>query len=214
MVKLDIFADPSCPWCYVGKAYLDRALERSGDHPFVIEWHPYQLNPDMPAEGMDRARYLEAIFGSKANAIDAHVELQKHADKAGVEFDFEAIDRTPNTFDAHRLVFWAGLESKQTAAMSALMKAYWSEGRDISSHEVLCDIADSIGLDASVIGRLLKSDSDVEDIKRREAHSKEMGIRSVPTYIVAGKHAVPGAQSTELWEQVIKDIQGLMTETE
>lgn len=212
MVKLDIFADPACPWCYVGKAYLDRALEKSGDHPFIVEWHPFQLNPDMPAEGMDRADYLEIVFGSKEKAVEAHVELMDHAAKAGISFDFEKIKRSPNTLDAHRLVYWAGLESKQTPTMTALMQAYWRDGRDISDHEVLCDIGDSVGLDASVIARLLKTDSDIESIQRRDAHSREMGVKSVPTYIVAGQHAVPGAQNTELWMNVISDIQKMLKE--
>ena len=210
MVKLDIFADPSCPWCYVGKAYLDRALEQSPDHPFTIEWHPFQLNPALPKEGVDRAAYHEGIFGSKEAAVAAHVELQKHEDQAGVAFNFDAMTTTPNTLDAHRLVFWAGIEGRQTAAMSALLKAYWTEGRDIGSAEVLCDIADSIDLDAAVIARLLKSDSDVESILKREAHSREMGVRSVPTYIVAGQHAIAGAQPTDLWTKVITDINAMI----
>ena len=210
MVKLDIFADPSCPWCYVGKTYLDRALEQTPDHPFTVEWHPFQLNPALPKGGVDRAAYLEGIFGSKEAAVAAHVELQKHADQAGVTFNFDAMTTTPNTLDAHRLVFWAGIEGRQTAAMSSLLKAYWSEGRDIGSAEVLCDIANSIGLDAAVIARLLKSDSDVESILKREAHSREMGVRSVPTYIVGGQHAIAGAQPTDLWSKVIADIKDMI----
>lgn len=205
-VKLDILSDPICPWCYIGKANLDRALEAVPDHPFIIEWHPFQLNPDMPREGMDRRAYLEAKFGGKEGAVRAYAPVVEHAQKAGLNIDFEAMQRTPNTLDAHRLIHWAGIEGKQTAAVSSLFKAYFTEGRDIGNRETLADIADGIGLDASVILRLLQSDADEEMIRERDAHSRKMGVNSVPTFIVANKHAVPGAQPTEVWKQVITEI--------
>ena len=205
-VKLDILSDPICPWCYIGKANLDRALEAVPDHPFIIEWHPFQLNPDMPREGMDRRAYLEAKFGGKEGAVRAYAPVVEHAQKAGLNIDFEAMQRTPNTLDAHRLIHWAGIEGKQTAAVSSLFKAYFTEGRDIGNRETLADLADGIGLDASVILRLLKSDADEEMIRERDAHSRKMGVNSVPTFIVANKHAVPGAQPTEIWKQVITEI--------
>lgn len=205
-VKLDILSDPICPWCYIGKANLDRALEAVPNHPFIIEWHPFQLNPDMPREGMDRRAYLEAKFGGKEGAVRAYAPVVEHAQKAGLNIDFEAMQRTPNTLDAHRLIHWAGIEGKQTAAVSSLFKAYFTEGRDIGNRETLADIADGIGLDASVILRLLQSDADEEMIRERDAHSRKMGVNSVPTFIVANKHAVPGAQPTEVWKQVITEI--------
>ncbi len=205
-VKLDIMSDPICPWCYIGKTHLDRALEAAGDHPFIIEWHPFQLNPDMPREGMDRRAYLEGKFGGKDGAVRAYAPVVEHAEKAGLKIDFEGMKRTPNTLDAHRLIHWAGIEQKQTAAVSALFKAYFVEARDIGDHEVLADIADAVGMDASVVLRLLGSESDREDIAARDAHSRKMGINSVPTFIVGSKHAVPGAQPPELWAQVISEL--------
>lgn len=205
-VKLDILSDPICPWCYIGKANLDRALEAVPNHPFIIEWHPFQLNPDMPRDGMDRRAYLEAKFGGKKGAVRAYAPVVEHAQKAGLNIDFEAMQRTPNTLDAHRLIHWAGIEGKQTAAVSSLFKAYFTEGRDIGNRETLADLADGIGLDASVILRLLQSDADEELIRERDAHSRKMGVNSVPTFIVANKHAVPGAQPTEVWKQVITEI--------
>ena len=206
-VKLDILSDPICPWCYIGKAYLDRALAEIPDHPFVIEFHPFQLNPDMPAEGMDRRAYLETKFGGKQGAARAYAPVVEHAEAAGLTLNLDKIQRTPNTLDAHRLIHWAGIEGRQYAAKAALFQAYFVDGRDIGDHEVLCDLADSLGMDASVVMKLLSSDADREDIRRRDAHSREMGVNSVPTFIVAGKHAVPGAQSAELWQKVIKEIQ-------
>ncbi|UOA27401.1 DsbA family oxidoreductase [Pseudosulfitobacter sp. DSM 107133] len=205
-IKLDIMSDPICPWCYIGKTYLDRALEQNPDHPFVIEWHPFQLNPDMPAEGMDRRAYLEGKFGGKEGAVKAYAPVVEHAQKAGLKIDFEAMKRTPNTLNAHRLIHWAGIEGRQTAAVSALFKAYFVEGRDIGDIDTLADIADGIELDAAVIRRLLESDADQQQIIDRDAHSRKMGITSVPTFIVAGQHAVPGAQPPELWSKVIAEL--------
>ncbi len=205
-IKLDIMSDPICPWCYIGKAHLDRALLDHPDHPFVIEWHPFQLNPDMPAEGMDRRAYLENKFGGKEGAVRAYAPIVDHAREAGLTINFEQMKRTPNTLDAHRLIHWAGIEGRQTAAVSALFKAYFVEARDIGDAEVLADIADSIEMDAGVVTRLLQTDEDCKAIQDRDAHSRRMGINSVPTFIVANQHAVPGAQPPELWAKVIAEL--------
>lgn len=205
-VKLDIMSDPICPWCYIGKAHLDRALAAHPNHPFQIEWHPFQLNPDMPAEGMGRRAYLEGKFGGKEGAVRAYAPVVESAEKAGLKINFEGMQRTPNTLNAHRLIHWAGIEGRQTAAVSALFKAYFVETRDIGDTEVLTDIADSIEMDAAVVARLLSTDEDAKDISDRDAHSRKMGINSVPTFIIGGRHAVPGAQPPELWAKVIADI--------
>jgi predicted DsbA family dithiol-disulfide isomerase len=206
MVKLDILSDPICPWCLIGKAQLERALEARPDHPFVIEWHPFQLNPDMPAEGADRRAYLEEKFGGKERAVQIYARVAEHAAAAGIEIHFEGITRTPNTLDAHRLIHWAGIEGVQARVVSALMRGYFQEGRDIGDRDTLADIADSAGLDAAVIRKLLDSEADVAEIRARDLAAREMGVTAVPTFIVAGKHAVPGAQPTEVWLRVIDEI--------
>ncbi|SLN28624.1 DSBA-like thioredoxin domain protein [Roseivivax jejudonensis] len=206
MVKLDILSDPICPWCYIGKAQLDRALEQTPDHPFEIEWHPFQLNPEMPDGGMDRREYLEAKFGGRDGALEAYRPVVEQAEAAGLDLALDRIDRTPNTLDAHRLIHWAGIEGRQTAAVSALFRAYFKDGRDIGDRETLADIADGIELDAAVIQRLLASDADRDEIAERDRAAREMGVQSVPTFIVAGKHAVPGAQPPELWLKVIAEL--------
>lgn len=205
-VKLDIFSDPICPWCYIGKAHLDRALVAAGSHPFVIEWHPFQLNPDMPDTGMDRRDYLEGKFGGKENAVRAYAPVVESAEAAGLTINFEDMLRTPNTLDAHRLIHWAGIDGKQNAAVDALFQTYFVDARDIGDRDVLSDVADSIGMDAAVVQKLLASDSDRDDIKARDTHSRKMGLKSVPTFIVGGQHAVPGAQPPEMWEQVIAEL--------
>lgn len=206
MVKLDIISDPICPWCYIGKANLDRALEAASGHPFQIEWHPFQLNPDMAQGGMDRRDYLEGKFGGKDGAVKVYGQIAKAAEAAGLEIDFAAIRRTPNTLNAHRLIHWAGLEQRQTPVVAALFRAYFKEGRDIGDADVLADTADGAGLDAAMIRQLLQGDSDLQDIRDRDAWAREKGVTGVPTFVVGQKHAVPGAQPPELWAKVIADL--------
>ena len=206
MIKLDIISDPICPWCYIGKAYLDRALAAHPDHPFSIEWQPYQLNPEMPASGMDRREYLELKFGGKDKAVKVYAEIAEKAEDAGLEFDFAAIKRTPNTINAHRLIHWAGIEGRQAFVVAALFKAYFTEGRDIGDATVLYNIAADSGMDADVVEQLLKTDADIEDIVARDALGREMGVRGVPTFIVANERVLTGAQPAQLWGQVIVEL--------
>lgn len=206
MVKLDILSDPVCPWCYIGKTNLDRALERHPEHPFAIEWHPFMLNPDMPAGGVDRAAYLEEKFGGRENAVRIYARVDAAAEAAGLHIDWAAIRRVPNTLDAHRLIHWAGLEGRQTPVAGALFRAYWREGRDIGDRAVLLDIAEAQGLDRAMIARLYDSGADEDYIRARDAHARSRGITGVPTFIVADSHVVPGAQPAELWDQVIGEI--------
>ncbi|WP_306150855.1 DsbA family oxidoreductase [Roseovarius sp. MMSF_3281] len=212
MVKLDIISDPICPWCYIGKTLLDQALAERPNHPFSINWHPFQLNPEMPRDGMDRRAYLEAKFGGQDGAVQAYLPVVEKAREASLNINFEAIERTPNTLDAHRLIHWAGIEDRQMAMAVALFKAYFEEGRDIGDRDVLADLADGLEMDAAVVRRLLDSDADEEAIRERDKQFREMGITSVPTFIVNGEHAVPGAQPPELWIKVIDEITGQLTE--
>ncbi|MFT3689212.1 DsbA family oxidoreductase [Paenirhodobacter sp.] len=204
MISLDIFADPVCPWCLIGKARLDRALEARPDHPFALAWRPFQLNPTLPPEGMDRQAFLQARFGAEAERI--HVPVLDAAREAGVTLDLAAIRRMPNTFDAHRLLFWAGLEERQTRVMSALMRAYWREGRDIGAPAALADIAAEAGMDRAMVARLLASDADRDTVAEAEAHARERGIRAVPTFILGNQYVLEGAQPVETWLKVIDEI--------
>lgn len=206
MIKLDIISDPICPWCYIGKAHLDRALTKHPDHPFEIEWHPFQLNPQMPDAGMDRREYLETKFGGKEGAVQVYSRIADAATQAGLEIDFEAMQRTPNTVNAHRLIHWAGLEGRQTAVVSRLFKAYFAEGKDIGDREVLLDIAESTGMDRAMTERLLDGEADAEDIRARDAHARDRGVSGVPTFVVANQHVLSGAQPPDLWERVIDEI--------
>jgi predicted DsbA family dithiol-disulfide isomerase len=205
MIRLDIFSDPVCPWCYIGKANLDRALEAHADHPFRIEWHPFQLNPDMPAEGVDKHDYLAAKFGED-RLVQMHLRLKEASRAAGAEIDPDTPRRMPNTLDAHRLIHWAGLEGRQTAVVSAVMRAYWREGRDIGNAGVLADIAAAAGMDRAVTARLLASDADADDIRARDADARAKGVSAVPTFLIAQQYVVSGAQPPEVWGRVIEEL--------
>jgi predicted DsbA family dithiol-disulfide isomerase len=206
MIALDIFSDPVCPWCMIGKARLDRALESRANHPYRIAWHPFQLNPDMAPGGMDRAAYLEAKFGGRRQAAEIYARVDAAARESGIEIDWAAIPRIPNTLDAHRLIHWAGIEGRQTLVADALFRAYWKEGRDIGDRDTLADIADGAGLDAAMVRRLLATDADADEVRARDAHARARGMTGVPTFIIADRHVVPGAQPSELWTQLIDEI--------
>lgn len=208
MIRLDIHSDPICPWCMIGKAFLDRALAARPDHPLTIAWQPFQLNPGMPRDGMDRRVYLEAKFGSKSQAVAAYAQVAAQAERAGVTMDLAAIARTPNTLDAHRLIHWAGLEGRQTAVVSALFRAYFRDGRDIGAPETLLDIGADCGMGRALVARLLASDADVAETRSRDALARARGISAVPTFILDQRHAVSGAQPTEVWLDILDQIAG------
>ncbi len=206
MIRLDIISDIACPWCHVGKGHLDRALAARPDHPFTIEWHPFQLNPELPPEGMDREAYLVAKFGSRAQYMAQHGAMVDHADRAGVALNLDKVARTPNTLDAHRLIHWAGLEGRQGAVVTALFTALWQDGRDVGDRKVLAEIAGEAGLDAALIARALASDGDSDEIRARDAHARERGVSGVPTFVIASRHVLQGAQPAEVWIRVIDDL--------
>ena len=211
MAKIDIISDPICPWCYIGKTRLDRALELNPTHNFIIEWHPFQLNPTMPKDGMDRREYLEAKFGGQKEAIEVYSNIDKTATETGLSLNFGGIKRTPNTIDAHRLIHWAGIEGRQNSIIDRLFKAYFQEGRDISEHSVLTRIASAAGMDQDVVRSLLKSDADKEDIKARDTDARKRGIQGVPAFVLANEYVIQGAQTIDIWDNIIKEIQEVIS---
>jgi predicted DsbA family dithiol-disulfide isomerase len=206
MIRLDIFSDPICPWCFIGKSNLDRALEGDAGHPFKVEWHPFQLNPDMVAEGVDRLEYLAARFGGMDKAVAMSKQVEEAAAGYGVVIDFSKVPRVPNTLDAHRLIHWAGLEGAQTPMVNAVLRAYWRESRDIGDRGVLADLAGEVGLDRAAMGRLLASEADRDTITARDAHARERGISAVPTFVIADQYVVSGAQPPEMWRNVMAEL--------
>ncbi|MCC5955420.1 MAG: DsbA family oxidoreductase [Natronohydrobacter sp.] len=208
MISLDIYSDPICPWCYIGKARLDRALESRPYHPFEIRWHPFQLNPDMAANGMERAEYMALKFGDDAGVLKAYRPVIEAAQEAGVTLNLPAITRTPNTLDAHRLIHWAGLEGRQNAIVAALFRAYFREGRDIGGRDTLLELARESGLDSTLTQRLLATDADADRIRDADRMARARGITGVPFFIVDKQYAVSGAQPVQVWQNVIDELTG------
>ncbi len=206
MIRLDIFSDPVCPWCLIGKANLDRAMESRPNHVFQVQWHPFQLNPDMPKEGVGHVDYLAAKFGSREKAIQAMLQVAEHAKKAGAEIDMEKVTRLPNTLDAHRLIHWAGIEGRQTAMVARLFKAHWREGADIGEAATLARLAGEVGMNAAAVARLLATDADADDIRARDMDARQKGVTAVPTFLIAQQYVVSGAQPVEMWQQVIDEL--------
>jgi predicted DsbA family dithiol-disulfide isomerase len=209
MIILDILSDPICPWCYIGKNNLDRVLAKEPINPFTIEWHPFQLNPEMPLAGMNRQDYLEQKFGGKQNAYRVYSRISSTAVKAGLNLELQLIKKTPNTLNAHRLIHWAGIEGLQNSVVSALFESYFVKGEDIGDLSTLVKIGASVGLDKDLISKLLKEDTELIEIKQRDANSRERGVTGVPTFIIANTHVLPGAQTEELWSSILLDIKQL-----
>ena len=205
-MRLEIWSDPICPWCFIGKARLDRALESRPDHPFEIVWRPFQLNPDMPREGMERDEYMALKFGDAQGILDAYRPVVEAAEATGLSLNLPAITRTPDTLDAHRLIHWAGLEGRQNAVVAALFRAYFQEGRDIGDRATLAEIAGRAGMDRGVTERLLASDADTAQIREAARMARARGIQGVPCFILDGQYAISGAQPVTLWQEVIDDL--------
>ncbi len=214
MTTIEIISDPICPWCYIGKTRFERALEKRPDHPFKISWKPFQLNPDMPPEGMGRREYLERKFGGKAAALQVYGDIQKAAEADGLKVKLDKIERTPNTINAHRLIHWAGVEGVQNEAVAALFIANFNEGKDISNPAVLADIAASVGMDRTTTERLLASDAEIAETKAADEKAREMGVQGVPTFLIDGQYVVTGARDTAFWVNLIDEINGIKAATE
>lgn len=206
MIRLDIFSDPVCPWCLIGKANLDRALADHPEHPFSIQWHPFQLNPSMPVEGVDKRPYLERAFGGAAQVDAVHARLTAMAQAAGLTMDPDLPKRIPNTLNAHRLIHWAGIEGRQSEVVAHLFAAYWQMGRDIGDMDVLADVAEQGGMDRAATLRLLNTEADRDDLIARDQDARQKGVTAVPTFLIAQQYVVSGAQSPEAWAEVIAEL--------
>ncbi|HLS19081.1 MAG TPA: DsbA family oxidoreductase [Paracoccaceae bacterium] len=206
MTRLDIMSDPICPWCYIGKANLDRAIAESGEIPFEIDWRVFQLDPGMAPEGVDRRTHIEAKFGGPDQVREIHARIEKAASEAGLTINFDRIERTPNTMDAHRLIRWSRAIGQQSAMVDRLFADYFVEGRDISNHEVLIEAARSIGMETEVVARLLSSDADREQLRAEEAEARKMGVNAVPCFILGGRYVIQGAQPVETWSKLIDEL--------
>jgi predicted DsbA family dithiol-disulfide isomerase len=196
-LTVDIYSDVICPWCYVGKRRLERACRAWDGVPVNIRWRPFQLNPTMPRNGMDRRQYLDAKFGSPAAARAIYDQVSTAGTEEGIHFAFERIARTPNTFAAHRLIWLAGHRGKQDEMVELLFRRYFLEGGDVGSIETLSLAAAQAGLDQAATETFLTGDEGVGEVKAEEAAGHRLGIRSVPYFVFNGANALSGAQPSE-----------------
>ena len=204
-VRIDVFSDTICPWCWIGKRRLERTLEARPDLDAETVWHAFQLNPTMPAEGMDRGEYLDAKFGGAHNARTVYGRVMAEGARESLPFDFGAIPRTPNTLDSHRLVRWAaGQPLGQTAMVEALFDAYFAKGQDVGDVEVLARVAATAGYDESDARGLLAGDEGRDEVTREDMRARSAGITGVPCFILDGKVAVPGAVEPDVFLRVFE----------
>ncbi|MGZ8366330.1 MAG: DsbA family oxidoreductase, partial [Nitrospira sp.] len=196
-LTVDIYSDVICPWCYVGKRRLERALKAWDGVPVNVRWRPFQLNPTMPRNGMDRRQYLDAKFGSPAAAQAIYDQVSTAGTEEGIQFAFERIVRTPNTFAAHRLIWLAGHHGKQDEMVELLFRQYFLEGGDIGNIETLSQAAAHAGLDRTSIETFLAGDEGIEAVKAEEAAGHRVGIRGVPYFVFNRTSALSGAQPPE-----------------
>ena len=198
MLTIDVISDVICPWCFIGKRRLEKAL---GARQATVRWHPFQLNPDMPREGIERKSYRIRKFGSweRSQELDAQVAAAGRGE--GIAFNFDRQSRTPNTLDAHRVIWLAGERCVQNAVVEALFLAYFTEGRDLSDRATLAVVAAGAGLDRGEVDELLAGNGGLDDVSAGEEQARRLGVSGVPFFIVNRRVALSGAQPPELFRQ-------------
>lgn len=207
VLQIDIFSDLVCPWCYIGKHRLEEALKLRPQMEASIFWHPFELNPDMPMEGMDPETYLIAKFGSAQRAKELYKPILDAAASLDLPIDFERRTRIPNTARSHALTFWAQQEGYGSAMVEALFRAYFVEGRDIGAPSVLADIAESVGMDRDLVEARLAAGFNIEDVHRTSEKVRQMGLSGVPFFIVNRTYALSGAQDSAVFLDLFDRIE-------
>jgi predicted DsbA family dithiol-disulfide isomerase len=212
-LKIDFVSDVSCPWCVIGLKSLEKALgSLEGQISADLHFQPFELNPQMGAEGQDVGEHIAQKYGSSpADMQRSRENIRARGAELGFEFNMQKRGRIYNTFDAHRLLHWAELEGKQLALKKALFSAYFTEGRDPSDHAVLRDIAQKVGLDSNRAAEILASDEFAADVRDRERFYADRGIRAVPSVIIDDKHLIQGGQPAEVFERALLQLAGQQT---
>ncbi|MDB5872393.1 MAG: DsbA-like thioredoxin [Ramlibacter sp.] len=209
-LKIDFVSDVSCPWCAIGLSSLERALERlKGEVRAELHFQPFELNPAMPAAGQDITEHLTQKYRSTPEQqAQSREAIRERGAAVGFEFRKEGRGRIYNTFDAHRLLHWAGLDdpARQAALKKALLKAYFTEGRSPGDHEVLVQAAQEAGLDAARAREILGSDEYAQQVREREQFYLDHGIHAVPAVIINGRHLIQGGQPPEVFEQALRQL--------
>lgn len=203
-MHIEIISDVVCPWCFIGKRRLERALATWPADPVEIGWRPFALNPDMPAGGMDRAAYLETKFGGAEKAAAIYERVRQIGLEENIVFAFERINHTPNTLDAHRLIHYAAAQDAQDAVVEGIFAAYFLDGRDLSRNETLAEIAADAGLDQAETLSWLASNADAEVTLEEIAMAQRMGVSGVPCFVFERKYALSGAQEPAAFHKMFE----------
>ena len=205
-VRIDIVSDVVCPWCFIGKRRLEKALALASDVPVEVHWRPYFLNDWIPPEGMSREQYLTTKFGSPQRYDEIAGRVRAAAAEEGLVYASDRISRQPNTRDAHRLIRWAEGIGKASEMKQRLMDLYFTDGADLTNRAVLVQAATDVGLDPEDVRAALDSDQDIAEIDQEVEAAKEAGIQGVPCFILDGKYAISGAQAPEMLAQAILQV--------
>jgi len=202
-LQIEVVHDLVCPWCYLGVRRLFRTMRRRPDLLFDLVWRPFLLNPDMPRSGMSRADYVIRKFGGEERARRLYTSITEIGAAEGLQFRFDRIRRTPSSVDAHRLVRWASRYGRGREVVEALFAAHFSDGHDIGDFTVLRAIGLSCGLEPVGLANFLRGDEDVETVHADNLRAHRLGINGVPCFVVAGQHAIAGAQEPEVIERLL-----------
>ena len=197
MIRIDLFSDVVCPWCFIGKRRLEQAISARPDQQVDIQWRAFQLNPDMPRDGMPRGHYVEAKFGGPERAKQIYNSIRDAGESVGLPFAFDKIERTPNTVLAHRLIYWATHQGLADLVVENLFRAYFFDGRDIGSIHVLGEIASESNLDGAAARAYLGDEHGLREVAAETRYAYENGITGVPCFIFNRRYAVAGAQEPE-----------------
>ncbi len=206
-LSVDVISDVICPWCFIGKRRLEKAIAAYGG-PVRVRWHPFQLNPTMPKEGISRREYRIRKFGSWERSMELDANIVAVGKQEGIHFDFDRMERTPNTLDAHRLIWLADKEGVQDAVVEALFRAYFTEGRDISNPQTLIDVVAEAGLDRKRAEATLNSDEVLDTIKEAGEQARRFRVDSVPFFVINNEITLGGAQPPDAFLEAFKKAVG------
>ena len=209
LLTIEIYSDLICPWCYIGRRRLGEALKRLElSEPPNIVWRPFELNPDLPKSGLDRRRYRTAKFGSWERSQAMDHEVAETGKTLGLTFQYERVLVTPNTFDGHRLLWWAKGAGSQDALAEALFRAYFSEGRDLGKLDVLAEVAAEVGLSREQAWHFLQGDQGHAEVLAEEREARRHGLNSVPFFFLNGIPAFAGAQPASAFVEAFREVLG------
>lgn len=210
-IVIDVISDVMCPWCFIGKRRLEKALMMLPESSVQVQWHPYQLDATIPKEGKDRKKYLADKFGGAERAKEIYANVINAGADEDIPFDFDAITKSPNTIDSHRLIRWARSEGMQDAMVEELFRLYFIDGADLTDTQTLVDAAERAGLNSTLISELLNSDQDVKEVEADVVRAHEIGVTGVPFFVIDGRFAVAGAENPETLAAAIRHAEETKT---